>query len=135
MALSMREQLSAFLVGAGRRALLLHQLIWQLLGNEGPVDHENGDGLDCRNRNLRPGPPKLNAANKHKHRTDASSRFKGVSWHKARGRWCARLMVDGRSCSLGYFADEVEAARAYDKAAQLAWGEYAQLNFPHEQAA
>jgi hypothetical protein len=37
-----------------------------------------------------------------------------------------------RQCGLGYFDDEVEAARSYDAAAQRLHGEYAFLNFPEE---
>jgi hypothetical protein len=37
--------------------------------------------------------------------------------------------------SLGRFASEHEAARAYDNAAFAAWGEYAFLNFPIKEAA
>ena len=43
-----------------------------------------------------------------------SSRFRGVAWHKPRGKWKARCQNADREYSLGYFADEREAARAYD---------------------
>jgi hypothetical protein len=62
--------------------------------------------------------------------SDATSVFKGVSWCSARQRWYACIAVDGRTKSLGRFTLERDAARAYDRAAFAAWGEYAFLNFP-----
>lgn len=109
-----------------RKNLFLHQLIWQLMGRTGPVDHKNNDGLDCREQNLRPGPKSLNGANR---RGQASSgKYKGVSWKGT--KWYARICVAGKDKYLGYFRDEIEAACAYDKEALAAWGPYARLNFP-----
>jgi hypothetical protein len=33
----------------------LHRLIWERMGNSGPVRHDNANGLDCRRANLVPG--------------------------------------------------------------------------------
>ena len=42
--------------------------------------------------------------------------LKGFSWHKFSQMWHARIVIDGKNKSLGYFAagDQVEAAMAYD---------------------
>jgi hypothetical protein len=42
------------------------------------------------------------------------------------------LTINGRRKSFGYYADEIEAAKAYDVAALELFGEFAQLNFPHK---
>lgn len=53
-----------------------------------------------------------------------------MSWHNREGCWRAQIKVGGRNHWLGSFADEEDAARAYDLAAEEAFGEYAWLNFP-----
>ncbi|MBW8041109.1 MAG: hypothetical protein FVQ85_14055 [Planctomycetes bacterium] len=40
------------------------------------------------------------------------------------------LTINGRRVSFGYYADEVEAAKAYDRVVEKHRGEYAVLNFP-----
>ena len=40
------------------------------------------------------------------------------------------LTINGRHKSFGYYADEIEAAKAYDRVAKKYRGEYAFLNFP-----
>jgi hypothetical protein len=62
-----------------------------------------------------------------------SSRFKGVSWSAVRKKWRADIKLDSRSKHLGCFESEIDAARAYDRAALAAWGSYAFLNFHHQQ--
>jgi hypothetical protein len=62
-----------------------------------------------------------------------SSSFKGVSYIQARRRWYASIRINGRTRGLGFFNDEVAAARAYDKAA-LAECPASYINFPRNQA-
>jgi hypothetical protein len=62
-----------------------------------------------------------------------SSKYRGVTWKKIDSKWQARIKYDGKRHSLGYFEDEEEAARAYDKAARAHHVEKAQLNFPAKQ--
>ena len=93
------------------------------------IDHKNRNKLDCQKDNLRIATLQQNSANSNK-RKNTSSNYKGVSWYKRFQRWCAGIQVDGRSINLGYFDDEVEAAKAYDVAALQYFGEYAAINFP-----
>jgi hypothetical protein len=49
--------------------------------------------------------------------SSGASVFRGVSWEKGAQKWKASMTFKGKRISLGSFADEVEAARAYDSAA------------------
>ena len=108
-----------------RTTISMHALI---MGQPG-IDHVNLNGLDNRRANLRPATLSQNGANRRS-AVGSTSRFKGVSWYSRYGCWTAHIMVNKHARNLGNFADEIEAARAYDVAALAAWGEYARLNFP-----
>jgi hypothetical protein len=63
--------------------------------------------------------------------TVKTSRFRGVSWAKGIGVWRSQIMSDRKTKHLGTYHSEVEAARAYDRAArQLHGAEYLKVNFP-----
>lgn len=72
------------------------------------------------------------SANLHQVRTglqrNNKSGYRGVYWHLRSIKWVARIKVDGRQVHLGCFDDPVEAARAYNRAALEAFGEFAWLN-------
>ncbi len=111
----------------------MHRLIARTpIGHE--TDHINGDGLDNRRANLRIATPSQNSANMWKpRRPDGrphSSIYKGVTLCKLSGKWQAKITVAQHCRSLGRFTSEIEAARAYDAAAEAAWGDFARLNFP-----
>jgi hypothetical protein len=59
----------------------------------------------------------------------SKSQYKGVS-KKHGNKWRARLGVDGRDVELGYFTDEIDAARAYDDAKIKVTKSLSGLNFP-----
>jgi hypothetical protein len=45
-----------------------------------------------------------------------NSRYRGVSWHERSSRWEVRVWGNGRQHFVGSFLDELDAARAYDRA-------------------
>ncbi len=111
----------------------LHREIGKRMGFDCPeVDHWDMDGLNCRRGNLRPASKSQNQQNRGK-RIGCSSRFKGVAWISAKGKWIASIKLRERSVhiTLGAFLDEIEAARCYDAAARTHFGAFARLNFPN----
>lgn len=92
------------------------------------VDHRDGDGLNNQRCNLRAATNIQNQHNSRKHKNGVTSRFKGVSRAQKRDAWVARITIDGKIKYLGYFKDDCDAARAYDKAAIEHFGEFAKVN-------
>lgn len=112
-----------------RRRVYLHR--WLLEAQPGQiVDHIDGNKLNNRRSNLRLVTRSQNQANR-RHNRNSRSRYKGVTWHKRRGMWMARIQVRGRRITIGYFVDPLQAAYEYDAFARTFFGEYARVNFPH----
>ena len=44
-----------------------------------------------------------------------SSAYRGVNYYKRKGKYVARIMTGGKKEHLGYYSNEEEAARAYDR--------------------
>lgn len=103
----------------------LHKFILNV--TDGQVDHRDLNTLDNRERNLRPATSAQNNQNRSKF-AGCSSVYKGVSWHKHKDKWQAEIMCNYQKYNLGYFMEEVDAARAYNEAAIELFGEFARLN-------
>jgi len=110
-----------------------HRLAWLYVYGEWPneIDHINRIRDNNRIENLRDVTRTQNQWNQS-NQFGRSSQYKGVTWHKATDKWRAQIKINGKFKHLGLFAIEIEAARAYDRAAIEHFGEYANLNFPIE---
>jgi hypothetical protein len=95
------------------------------------VDHKNRNKLDNTRANLRACTQRENTRNREKRR-NSSSRFKGVYFRKDTGKWRAVIRCGAKPMSLGYFTEEIEAARARDRKAVELSGELAWVNLPEE---
>lgn len=103
----------------------LHRLV---MGSpKASVDHANGNKLDNRRENLRVCNQSQNCANSQLSKNNKSG-YKGVSWNKALRKWHAYIMVNRKKKHLGYFSDKLQAAKAYNLAAQEYFADYAKLN-------
>lgn len=104
------------------RNVSAHRAVYEM--ENGPI----GEGLEidhkCHNRacvrpsHLRATTHKRNTENRKGAQANSQSGVRGVYWHKATGKWQARVFHKGRAISAGYFhnlADADEAARAKRK--------------------
>jgi hypothetical protein len=91
------------------------------------IDHINHNTLDNRKQNLRVVTPTQNCNNTSS-RTGSTSVFLGVSWYEREKHWRTQITVNKKASTVGTFKDEIEAAKAYNKAAIKHFGEYANLN-------
>jgi hypothetical protein len=116
---------------APRKNIYMHRLIMNApKGME--VDHINGDPLDNRRINLRICTRSQNAKNIIKHIENGSSKYKGVSFDFVNRKWKSRIQCNRKEIWIGRFDSEIEAAKAYDRAAKELYGEFACPNFQKE---
>lgn len=98
-----------------RKAILLHRLVFALHNGRWPlglVDHIDGNPSNNHPSNLREADKSANAHNA-KRRKDNASGFRGVSHHRASGRWYAELSAGGKRIFRKSFATARQAAEAY----------------------
>ena len=117
-----------------RKAYFRSNLVWVYFNGAIParmqIDHWDRNTLNDLLDNLRLGTKQQNDFNRGVAKRSISG-FKGVCpcpW--APGEWMAQIFVEKKQILLGIFADKIEAARAYDRAARQHFGEFAYLNFP-----
>ena len=110
-----------------QRTVQMHRQILGLTDSRIQTDHQNGDGLDNQNKNLRVATPTENQRNQRK-RINCSSEFKGVCWHKAARKWEAYIRINGQRQHLGLLETEKAAAAVYDQAARHEFSDYALTN-------
>lgn len=117
------RQSTGYLAGSVQGAMYLaHRIAWVICFGEWPgqIDHINGDKTDNRIGNLRAVSAAINNRNLPRSKTNRSG-VTGVRWHKAAGKWIARINVNKQEHHLGLFGD-FEAAVAARKAAEVAYG-------------
>lgn len=116
------------LINIDGQAYQAHRLAWFFVMRRWPaaeIDHVNGSKADNRLCNLREASRKENQRNVGLTRANTSG-FKGVYWHPSGpGWWRASIRIDGHNRHLGLFPDRESAARAYQRAAVEAFGEFA----------
>ncbi len=115
-----------------RRTIRMHRLLIGETNPRVPIDHANGDSLNNQLKNIRVSTHSQNMVNR-KVRKNAICKYKGLYKRKGVDKWVARINKNNKCISLGCFDTEIEAAKAYDKAAIEIHKEFACLNFPIEQ--
>jgi hypothetical protein len=110
-----------------------HRIVYFLQAGQDPgsaqVDHIFGKQDQL---NLRLATYSENQANSKKTKSYAgkncSSNFKGVYWSKQAQKWQAYINYQQKRTHLGLFVNEIDAAKAYNKAAIEYFGEFAKIN-------
>ena len=116
-----------FWIGKKHKSIKMHRQILELTDPRIQCDHKDGDSLNNQRHNLRRATNQQNSFNMKK-KSNCSSQYKGVCWKQEKQKWCARIGVDGKRKHLGYFSDEIEAAKAYNRSAEQILGQFALLN-------
>jgi hypothetical protein len=109
------------------KTIRMHRVLLGITDSKDQGDHKDHNTLNNQRNNLRKCTPKQNGTNKSK-RKAASSKFKGVSWHKRINKWHSQIAAGGKKLSLGYSDDEKTAAIRYNEAALRLHGEFAHIN-------
>ena len=107
-----------------------HNLIWIYHNGDIPegfeVDHRDRNKLNNKLENLRLATRTQNNGNRDT--TYGTSQFKGVYFDKQTGKWRAEIRYQKKRKRLGRFLNELDAAKAYDRAAKELFGEFAKCN-------
>lgn len=112
-----------------QKQIRMHRVIMNTPKGMG-TDHRNHNGLDNKESNLR---ICTNAENQHnqtlQNNKKKTSKYKGMSWATKRKRWVVAIKLHNISIHIGYYHNEIEAAKSYDVKAKELFGEFACCNF------
>lgn len=99
-----------------KKTYRIHQLVAMTFlnhkrdGHKLVVDHINNIQTDNRLENLQIISQRKNTI---KNKTNKTSKYEGVDWHKASNKWRARIYINGKYEYLGIFSSEEEAYLKY----------------------
>lgn len=113
-----------------RKSIRMHRFVAGISDSKIEIDHIDGNGLNNQKCNLRQANRIQNNRNT-KSRIGSTSKYLGVSLKRGNNnkKWVAQINFENKKHHLGYFKDEIEAAKAYDKKAKELFGEFSNLNF------
>ena len=122
-------QTTIHISGSGKSRVKMNIMMHKLLVNtKNHVDHIDGNTLNNQRFNLRSATNTENHQNIGKFNRSTTSKYKGVSKRKNSKLWRATIKVQGKQLELGFFASELDAAKAYNNAAIKYFMSFAKLN-------
>lgn len=105
------------------KGVAVHKLLYGTVPAGYILDHINGNVLDNRLCNLRLATIQQNNQNSVQG-LKGTSKYPNVSWYKKTKQWVVSINKDGKKKTIGYFLDEVKAAKAAKKASIEIHGEF-----------
>jgi hypothetical protein len=118
-------------VSFNRQQLLIHRIIYFLYYQSDisniTIDHIDQNTLNNSIENLRRSTHQEQQCNK-KGKQNLSSKYKGVSWNKPLQKWRVSICINKKRMHIGYYTNELEAAKAYNQVAEKLHGTFAFLN-------
>lgn len=106
--------------------IIAERIIGRSLTPDEVVDHIDGNALRNTRSNLRVTTQGKNVRNQRK-RSDNSSGYKGVYFHKQTSKWVAQIDANNKHYYLGSYDTPELAYEAYCDAAKRMHGEFARL--------
>lgn len=110
-----------------QRTIRMHRVVLGITDPKAVIDHIDGNPLNNTKSNLRICTQAENAKNRAK-MSRGSSVFKGVTLDNKTKKWAVSICCDYKSFYIGKFANELDAALAYNNAAKQLHGEFSRIN-------
>lgn len=112
-----------------RHAIMLPRFILNITDQDKMVAYKDHNTLNLSRANLIIGTHNQILKGRRSSK-NGTSKYLGVHWRKDSGKWRAVIKPspDKKNISLGCFANEEDAARAYNDAAKIYHGKFANLN-------
>lgn len=101
-------------VDGERKYTYLHRFIMKP-DDDKVVDHVTHDTLDNRRCNLKVTTRSENGQNRKGAMKNSKSGIRGINWYSRDSKWLARIQINGKRVTVGYFDDLDEAIEAYNK--------------------
>lgn len=119
-------------INGKNKILMAHRVIY-FMYHKTNIDQYIIDHIDLNKSNncisnLRLANLNENKWNQDKAKLKATSKYKGVYWCTTKQRWVAAICCNGKRGAIGYYKNELEAARAYNVKALKLHGDFAKLN-------
>jgi len=123
-----RDGYPAMVITCNNKKLMQSIVIWGMQTGAWPEDGEVVSFKDKDSTNLKWEnlfcEKKTAIQGLQRHCSNNTSGVRGVSWHKSRGKWQAKIGVDGKLYHLGYFKTIEEATLARQAAAKEYFGDF-----------
>ena len=118
----------SFVENGKYKAQFMHRLILGNIPESMIIDHKNHIGYDNRKENLRTCTHVENQRNSTSHNSKYSI-YKGVYYEHKLRKFKTSVKVNGKTKHIGVYTYELDAAKAYDEAVKIHYGEFANPNF------